>query len=101
MAFSFYGCRIARNVRAAVRADREVQQSVRDVTGLLQLARINALCCSDPVMPANDFQAEIAVVGEFQPGTEGGPEQERQRHCKFCERELSQSAVSPPFLIRK
>jgi len=38
MAFSFYGCRIAKNAREAVRADREVQQSVKGVTGLLQLA---------------------------------------------------------------
>jgi hypothetical protein len=38
MAFSFYGCRIAKNARAAGGADREVQQSVRDVTALLHLA---------------------------------------------------------------
>jgi hypothetical protein len=77
MAFSFYGCRIAKNACAAGGADRQVQQSVRDVTGLLQLARINALCCSDPVVPVKDFRAEIAVAGEFQPGSEAILKQER------------------------
>jgi len=38
MAFSFYGCRIAKNARAAGGADRQVKQSVRDVTALLHLA---------------------------------------------------------------
>jgi len=70
MAFSFYGCRVAKNVRAAGSADLQVQQSVRDVTGLLQLPRINVLCWFDPVMPVTEFRAEITVVGEFQPGNE-------------------------------
>jgi len=79
MAFSFYGCRIAKNVRAAGGADRQVQQSVRGVTGLLQLARINALCWSDPVTPVTpvtDLLVEIAVVGVFQPGNEAILKQE-------------------------
>jgi hypothetical protein len=80
MAFSFYGCRIAKNARAAGGADRQVKQSVRDVTELLQLARIKALCRSDPVMPVTpvtDLLTEIAVAGEFQPGSEAILKQER------------------------
>jgi len=76
MAFSFFGCRIAKNVRATGGADRQVKQSVRDVTGLLQLARINALCWSDPVTPVTDLLVEIAVGGEFQPGNEAILKQE-------------------------
>jgi hypothetical protein len=117
MAFSFQGCRIAKNVPAAVSADREVQQSVRVVTALLQLPRINALCRSDPVLPVppvppvppvvtvvtvvTDFSIDIAVVGEFRPRNQAVPGRERQRYCILCEHDISQWAVSIPFSIRR
>jgi hypothetical protein len=41
------------------------------------VSRINALCCSDPVTPVTDLLIEIAVAGEFQPGSEAILKQER------------------------